>query len=78
MLVYWFIVLSSANQLHLFYDNQEISKEPEADDQVVPFIMVDKSYSKIDCIYNVFKAGDLSKSERLIQTWKNPHEKVSK
>ena len=46
-------MLSSDNQLLRLYDNQDISKEPEADDQVVPVIMVDKLGGTIDYIDNV-------------------------
>ena len=35
MFGYWLIVLYSYTQLFWLYDNQYISKEPEADDQVV-------------------------------------------
>ena len=72
------IMLYSVNQLLLLYDNQEFVKDPEADDQVVPVIMVAKSYGTIDCIDNVFKAGAPEKPERLIKTWKNPHVRVKK
>ena len=52
------------------YDNQDISKEPEVDDQVVPVIMVEKSDGTIDCISNVSKARAPAKPERVIQTRK--------
>ena len=74
----WVIVLSIDNKLLQLYENQEIAKEPEAGDQVVPFIMVDTSDGTIDCIYDVFKSGAPDKSERVIQTRKNPHDKVRK
>ena len=40
--------------------------------------MVEKSDGTIDCISNVSKARAPAKPERVIQTWKNPHEKVRK
>ena len=70
--------LSSGNQLLQFYDNQEIAKEPEADDQVVPVIMGEKCDGTIDFIDNFFKAGALAKTERVIKTWENPHGKFWK
>ena len=51
---------------------------PEDDDQVVPFIMVDKSDGAIDSKDNIFKAESPAKLERLIQTQKNTHYKVRK
>ena len=74
----WFIVLSSSNQLLEIYYNQDIAKEPEADDKVVPVILVDESDGTIYCIDNFFRAGALAKPERIVQTWKNHHEKVRK
>ena len=74
----WVIVLSIDNKLLQLYENQEIAKEPEAGDQVVTFIMVDTSDGTIDCINYVFKSGATAKSERVIQTRKNPHDKVRK
>ena len=59
-------MLSGANQLLWLYDNQEIDKEPESDDPVVPVIMVDKLDGTIECINNFFKAGALDKSKRVI------------
>ena len=50
-------MLYSANRIIWRYDNQEIFKEPEADDQVVPFIMVDKPDGTIYCINNGIKSG---------------------
>ena len=40
--------------------------------------MVEKSDGTIDCIDNIFKAGAPDRPERVIQTKKNPHDKVSK
>ena len=51
----FFIVMSSANQIILVYDNQDIAKDPEANDMVVPVIMVEKLDDTIDCIDNDFK-----------------------
>ena len=57
----WLIVLSGANQMLWLCKNQEIAKEKKADDQVVPVIMVKKLDVTIDCIDNIFKAGDPAK-----------------
>ena len=40
--------------------------------------MVEKLDGTIYCINDVFNAGAPDKPERVIQTWKNPHEKVRK
>ena len=74
----FFIVMSSANQIILVYDNQDIAKDPEANDMVVPVIMVEKLDGTIDCMDDVFGSGAPAKPERVIQTRKNPHEKVRK
>ena len=74
----WLIVLSSANTILWLYYNQDIAKDPEDDDQVVPVIMVEKSYGTIDCINNVFKSEVMDNPEILTQKWKNPHDKVRK
>ena len=66
MFGYWLIVLSGANRLLPFYDNQYIAKYPEANDLVVPVIMVDKSDRTIEFINNFCKAGSLAKPERVI------------
>ena len=68
----------SDNELLRLYDNQDISKDPETDDQVVPFSMVEKLDITIGCINNVFKLGVPSKPKIVIQTWKNTHDKVIK
>ena len=68
----------SSNHFLQIYDNQDISKEPEAYDQAVPFIMVEKSDGTIDYIDHVLTAVDQSKPERLIQTRKKSHDKVRK
>ena len=70
MFVDQLIVFSSANHILRLYYKQQISKEPESDDQVVPVIMVDKFDRTIDYIDNVFKAGAPAKPERVIQTRK--------
>ena len=72
------IVLSSYNHILQLYDKQEIAKDPETNDQVVPVIMVGKQDDTIDCIDNVLKAGVPAKPERLIQNRKKPHVKVRK
>ena len=74
----WLIVLSSANQLLWIYDNQDIVKDPEADDQVVPVITVDKLDGTIECINIFFTEVAPDKPERVIQTRKNTHDKVRK
>ena len=52
MFEYWLIFLSSDNRLLQLYENQDIAKEPVDDDQVVPFILVEKLDGTIDCIDN--------------------------
>ena len=74
----WLIVFSDDNQLLRIYDNQDIAKDTEADDQAAPVIMVEKSDGTIDCIDHVLTAVDQSKPERLIQTRKKSHDKVRK
>ena len=66
MFVDWLILLSSDNQLLQIYYNQDISKELEADDQVVPVIRVEELDGTIEYIDIVFKAGDPDKPERVI------------
>ena len=60
-------MLSSSNQIFWLYDNQYIFKDPEADDQVVPVITVQKLDGTIECINNVFKEVALDKPEIVIQ-----------
>ena len=78
MFVDWLIVLSSANQILWINDNQDIAKQPEADDPVVPVIMVEKLDGTIDCINIVFKEVVPAKPERVTRNCKSPHEKVRK
>ena len=54
----WLIVLYSDNQILRLYDSQDIPKDLEYDDHVVPFIMVEKLDGIIGCIYN-FSRQDL-------------------
>ena len=56
MLRDWLTVLSSDNQIVRLYYNQDISKETEYDDQVLPVFMVEKLDGTINCINNVFKS----------------------